>query len=171
MFESTDEQANQTASQRNGWTQALGACLGIFLISSIYTATNFYYAKRDAEIAPRQESAIGVITAKVTGKDGSIYFRFPYRDHFYPYRERLYDDSESGGSGFTVGQQVSVYFDPINPWTGSLSDFRVSSERRSQDWKLLLAASIISGSFAVFCWPRMKERQREISESATDREV
>jgi hypothetical protein len=170
MFDSGDQQGSEKAPRQNGWMQALGACLGVFLVSSIYAATNFYQAKTDAEIAPRQQSAMGVITAKVTGKGSTIYFRFAYRDSFYPYRERLYADSESGGSGFNVGQQVRVYFDPIDPWEGSLSDFYVASERRSRNWRLLLSVSIISGATAGFCLSRALERRREIAASAAEQE-
>jgi hypothetical protein len=170
MFDSDDEQVNTNVSQRNGWMQALGVFLGIFLACAFYAMTNFYYAKRDAEIAPRQQSAMGIITAKIGGKQSSIYYRFPCPDRYYPYLVRYYDDSESGGSGFNVGQQVRVYFDPIHPWAGSLSDFYVSSERHRMKWKFSLASSIISGLFAGFCGSRALERKREINVSATDQE-
>jgi len=131
--------------------------------------TNYFDAKKDAEIAPRQQTAMGVVTAKVTGKNGSIYFKFPYSsDHIFPYHEVYYTDSESGNNGFSVGQQVRVYFDPSNPWTGSLSDFHESSEKHQRYWKLWLAASIVSGSFAGFCWPRFRRRDNDADESAPD---
>jgi len=163
MIESDNLQMAETVSPQNGWIRPLGACLGVFGICALYTIMNFYDARRDADIAPREQSAMGVITDKTTGKNGSIYFRFPYSsDHIFSYHDVYYNDSEEGGKGFNVGQKVKVYFDPNNPWTGSLSDFRESSNRHARNGRLLLACAILSGVAGVFCLFRARGRRREI---------
>ena len=172
MFDSIDEQVNDNVSQRNGWMKAHRAFVSIFIACAIVAMTNYYRAKEDAEIAPREQSAMGIVTAKTTGKNASIDFRFPYSsDHIFPYHERYYNDSERGGNGFNVGQQVRVYFDPNNPWKGSLSDFQVSSKRRARIWKLMFTTAIISAAAAIYCLPRARERQSEIEAFETDQET
>jgi hypothetical protein len=171
-FDFNEDKKKPSMWSRNKWIQSFVSFLGLTVLSAGYAISNYYHAKGDAEIAPREQSAMGVITAKIGGRESSVYFRFPYgSDHIFPYHELYYDDSESGGNGFNVGQQVRVYFDPNNPWKGSLSDFQVSSKRRARNWKLLITAAIISAAAAIYCLPRARERQSEIEAFETDQET
>jgi len=165
MFDSTKNRAAPDSRSRNRWMQTFAISLMLCAISIGSTMSKFLAQTRDAAIAPRQQSATGVITSMTSGNGSTYYYRFPYRGAFY-------NDSSKGDSGErSAGDQVVVYFDPDNPLLSSLNDFHASSLRHGREWKLLLAFSVILASFAAYCWPRTRKRKREADKSSGVREV
>jgi hypothetical protein len=160
MFDQLDDQNNTTRESRNSlpnyWMHAGLIFFVVVLLSPYVAISNYYDAKRDAEIAPRQQSALGVITYVV--RKGSIYyFEFSYKNH-------IYDNSERGGFNHSEGDQVTVYFDPINPKSSSMTDFYELSAMHNDQWQRSLGGSFAFLAVTAFCWTQWIARKKEIEQ-------
>jgi hypothetical protein len=161
MFDQLDDQNNATRESQNSlpnyWVHACLIFLAFALSGTYFAISNYYYAKKDAEIAPRQQSTLGVITYVVRGKGSIYYFKFSYKNH-------TYDNSERGGFDLSEGDQVTVYFDPINPKSSSMTDFYELSAMHNQQWQRSLGGSFAFLAVTAFCWTQSIARKREIEQ-------
>ena len=129
--------------------------LALTLWIAYFAISNFYHAKKDTEIAPRQQSALGVVTYVARGKSRTYYFKFSYKN-------REYGNSEAGGFDLSEGDQVKVYFDPINPDFSDMIDFYELAARHNHQWPISLGGSFFSLAMTAFCWTQLIARKKEI---------
>ena len=93
-----------------------------FVIALIFTMTE---AHKDAAVALREQRADGLITVCEPSNHNQCRYRFGYLGR------TLEGMSGSVGDRPSVGQHVTVYFDPQDPDTSSLEDY-TSADRRER---------------------------------------
>ena len=86
-----------------------------------------YYSRRDAAIGTRQESTSGQITAYEPSNHNSCRYTFTVQEKQYVGMDS--SPTATPVAPAIVGDQIQVYFDPINPTTNSLEDFSIRSHR------------------------------------------
>lgn len=93
------------------WNLAALAPVLLLLVPSVYSAWN------DAQIAKRQQTAIGTID----GHDPPNHNRYSYT--FSVNGHKFTGWAYPSQREFFVGQQIVVYYDPIQPAQNSVNDF------------------------------------------------
>jgi hypothetical protein len=91
---------------------------GMLAVSVISVFVCGYVSWRDARIALREQTAIGVIASSGT------YSRYgPWVNYVFSFESRRYDGGDSG-KYLSVGEKAVIYFDPDDPSRNGLTDYR-----------------------------------------------
>jgi hypothetical protein len=91
-----------------------------FVVALIFT---IYAAHKDASVAVREQKAEGVVTVCEPSNHNQCRYRFMFLGRSVEGISGWVGDSPS------VGQHVTVFFDPEDPETSSLEDYGASSRR------------------------------------------
>jgi hypothetical protein len=108
---------------------------GMLLGTAGYASWLGYSSWTDSRLALRERNAIGTILDVHTfGKGSANHYRFSVDGRVY--------EGWDGAYPLTVGERVTVYLDPGDPSTNSLTDYRTESRRNSSSMRILIYLSI-----------------------------
>jgi hypothetical protein len=125
---------------------------------TLTVGTTIYHwalVRQDDRVAPREQVILGTKSEISTGKGGYA------ACYSFNYEGRKYSGDENHHSRLSSSDTVAVYFDPDDPTTNSLTEFRVKSGR---DHGTMISFGFASVGFAVIlalflAIKRSKEKQ------------
>jgi hypothetical protein len=122
--------------------------LSIWLaMSTGFAIYNWFLVKQDERIAPKEQVALGSIYKSTNGRRGPRVF------YTFPYDGKQYHGDDSIAYGSTVSSHVAVYFDPDDPTTNNLVEYRHKSK---QDHEIMIgcgyAAAVLAALLAFVLW-------------------
>ncbi|MFZ0337549.1 MAG: DUF3592 domain-containing protein [Terracidiphilus sp.] len=112
MFELLKEDYAQRWSRATSWWNLAG--LAPFLLLGTISVHSWW---NDAQIATRQKTTIGTID----GHDPPNHNRYSYA--FFVNGHQFTGWATPGDRDFVIGQQIIVYYDPVDPSENSAYDF------------------------------------------------
>ena len=124
------------------------------LIIGVTFFTHGWYA--DRVVARREQTTSGTIVADEPAKRDRYGYTFSVNNQTYSGWQMPYDDDQ-----FTVGQVVTVHYDPLDPTNSALVDYYELSDRASAPVPLLVGVILF---LVLFMFERRRvERRSRIS--------
>jgi hypothetical protein len=125
---SIDVAPNQTTWTRLGtWINPTWWTLLVVLPWAIGLAWTIHDWNKDRAVAQRERVAVGIITVHEVSNHNQYRYRFSIDGQSYSGLGSSPNDFSNSGSSskeeIAVGQQVPVYYDPLDPSTNALRDF------------------------------------------------
>jgi len=136
MFDQLDDTEPVTKSRRR---LPFWAMLLIWLSMSIgFAIYNWFLVRQDERIAPIERVALGSIYKSTDGRGGPhVYYSFEVDGKTFRGDE---------GVGKYAINHVAVYFDPSDPATNTITEYRL---KREQNRSMMIGCGYASGGLAV----------------------
>jgi hypothetical protein len=136
MFDQLDDEEPKIRSRRR---LPFWAMLLIWLgMSAGFTIYNWFLVRQDERIAPKERVALGSIYKSTNGRGGPhVYYSFDVDGKSYRGDE---------GVGRYPINHVAVYFDPSDPTTNTITEYRL---KRKQDHSIMIGCSYASEGLAA----------------------
>jgi hypothetical protein len=118
------------------WHSKHWAVLVVAVAVTVVSVTFFVYPwYKDRAVAARQQTTSGTIVGHEPANHNRYGYTFSVNQKIYSGWQSPYDDVQ-----FTVGQVVTVYYDPLDPNNSALVDFSELAGRDLGPVPLLIAA-------------------------------
>jgi hypothetical protein len=121
---------------------------GMLAVSLGYALWLGYSSRVDARIAQRERTAIGVITSV-----GSNWSKHPRNHYRFSFAGTAYEGADIAYP--FLGKKVTVYLDPDDPSTNSLTQFSTESKRSHDNMISLLYVSVGLGIVSAIVWTNL----------------
>jgi hypothetical protein len=139
MFDQLDDKEPLEANKRKRlpfWAMLL---IGL-VMSTGFTAYNWFLVRQDERIAPKEQVALGSIYKSTNGKGGPRVF------YSFLYVGKNYHGDDGVARESVLSNHVAVYLDPDDPATNTLTEYRLKSK---QDHQMMIGCGYASEGLAV----------------------
>jgi hypothetical protein len=125
--------------------------LSIGLVMSIGCGVHqWFLVQQDEEIAPREQNVRGTVYEVIHGKGYTAHYSFTYEG-------QQYFGSETTGPDQSV-RDTTIYFDPTDPSTNTLTEYRIKREKDHSTMFYCGYASVGLAAALAFAWKFKDQR-------------